>query len=221
MSKNKAKPTDPLAPALNVGENLLGNFKKELTLIPNPANKKQNIWQMLSEHEQDEILGRFGNTIRQAFHKAFEAILSNGVPAVHSRLVDVAFKPKGIRGVLDISSNSEYRHELSDFADRSVLVILTQDIEKYLASMKSVKADADQTQLPLEDGITEPILKVVGKDEAENYEGHTLVDIRRIASVLAHELGDDDAEDQIHVLDREALIGYIKLANKQKLANEK
>ena len=202
-TKKKAanKATDPIAPALAVGEQLLAGFRQELTDLKNPGNAKQNVWQMLSEAKQDELLDRFGRRIGHHFRIAFEAILAGGVPAVHAKLAKVAFSDKKILGGLEIPRNSEHRHELSDFAGAQVLVILTEKLDEYLDSMAAVKPDKDQAELELDEGVDD--------------DPRTLEELRVVAAGMATELGEEDVADLIPEWDREKVLEYMEFAKKK------
>lgn len=208
---SKAKqPTDPILPGLAVGERLLAGFKEELTTLKNPGNSKQNIWETLSEVQQDEILDRFGRRISHHFRLAFEVILAGGVPAVQSTLSPVTFGSKGIKGSLEIPAGSGHRHELADFSGKQVLVILTDELDEYLESMSAVKPDKDQAELPLADNDAE-------KDS------RTVDELRGSACTLARDIGElsvaEDMGDNPHQWTRERLVDYIEFASEKAEAN--
>lgn len=194
---NKAKqPTDPILPALAVGEKLLAGFREELTNIKNPGNPKQNIWGILSEVQQDEILDRTSRRISHHFRLAFEAILAADVPAVHATLAAVTFGAKGIRGSLEIPAGSAHRHALADFSGKQVLVILTDELDEYLESMSSVKPDKDQAELAL-------------AEQAEE-DPRTVENLLEDAKTFAEELGETDIDWSEK--GRDGLLDYVKWA---------
>ncbi len=197
------QPTDPVLPGLAVGEKLLAGFKEELTTLKNPGNSKQNIWETLSELQQDEILDRFGRRIAHHFRLAFDAILAGGVPAVQSHLASVTFGTKGIKASLEIAGGSGHRHELADFSGKQVLVILTDELDEYLESMSAIKPDKDQAELPLDQG------------DADEEDPRTMEELvaaaNSAAATLEEDLGDKPPEDW----DRRHLIDYVTWAEKE------
>ena len=200
------KATDPVAPALVVGEELLSGFRQELTDLKNPKNSKQNVWQMLSEAKQDELLDRFSRRIGHTFRMAFEAILAGGVPAVHARLASVSFTAEKIKASVEIPRSSEHRHELSDFAGQQVLVILTEDLDEYLESMASVKPDKDQAELEL--------------DAPHWTDSRTLEELKDDAIGYAKDIGEDELVEQMATWDNVKLIEYIQFAEGAQAAKD-
>lgn len=199
----KAKGQEREQVAAAVGQRLMAQFKDELSIIKNPGNTKQNIWSTLSEIQQAEILDRFGRRIEHELRIGYDAILANGFPAVTATLAKVAFGTKGIQGNLEISRASAHRHELADFSGKQVLVILTDELDEYLESMKEVKPDRDQGELGLESPPD---------DQAEE-DPRTMEELQKHADDLAKQLGEDDIEWADR--SREALLDYIGWAEQQ------
>jgi len=196
--KETKKATDALAPGLAIGRELLEGFKQELADIKNPSNDRQNIWQTLSEAKQDEILDRYGRRIEAVLRGGYEAILTQNVEAAFAQLKKVVFNDAGIQALLDIPKNSSRRHALADFQGQQVLVVLTQDLDEYLESMHSVKADPDQGELPIEsEGEAQASVFVTPESTS---------DLERAANVAA-ELGESDIDWSKK--DRQALLDYI------------
>lgn len=208
MATRKKKSTDPIAPALRVGELLLAGFREELTSIKHPTIPKQNIWGTMPEVMQREALDRFGRKIRHHFTQAFHAILTNDIPAITCTLAAVTFGSKGIKGTLEINRSSAHRHELSDFSGRQVIVILPEDLDAYLESMSSVKAAKDQTELALVPAGAEE------KDPLDEGKFTTMTKetLQALASDLAEKIDEPDAVEAVEDWDRKHLIDYIEFA---------
>lgn len=201
----QSKPTAPDTPAFEVGRLLANALRTELCNIKNPANAKQNVWGTLSEVQQEEILERYQKVTADAVARGFDQALSNGLPAVYATLSAVKFTSKGINGSLEISKDSEHRHALSDASGRDVLVVLAPDLDEYLDSMKSVKPDRDQRDLPLD---TKPVEE----------DPHTLDELRDAAASAAKAIGEPEVAAMVPEWGAERLRDYLTFAESKKAA---
>lgn len=207
---NGAQAPDVEQAARDVGARLLSGFKDELNIIKNPGNPKQSVWGCLSEIQQDELLDRFGRRIEDALVRGYQAILANGFPAVHANLAKVSFGGKAIQGQLEIPLGSSHRHALADFANQDVLVVLTEDLDEYLASMKNVKPDKDQKDLPLAGEGSEP--EATGDEAALDDDPRTLMELRIAAVEAGLDLAEDITDDTVAGWSREHCLDYIAWA---------
>ncbi len=136
--------------AKDIGKDLVDALIRELTLIPDPAVKNQNVWSTRKEAQQAETIHRLKDRVRSIVTQAFGQILAAGNPAAKAKLKDVKFSGDKITAGLEIEPTSNERHALADAAGGYVAVIMPTELDEYFDSMEDITAMKDQKDLPLD-----------------------------------------------------------------------
>lgn len=150
----------------SLGAALLAAFVEEIKQL-------NNIWAKLSAEQQDSAINRIRERIGALIPPAMARLLAGTFPAAAATLDKVAFKSKSIDGTVTFPRNSEHRHTLADYASQQVVVVMAS-LEDYTAGMESIRGEADQRALDLEEGRQdkEP------PDGDETYDALLLTDVR-------------------------------------------
>lgn len=109
----------------------------------------KDVWQKLSERDQQDALFRLRCRCESAVRKAITILASADRPTIFATLEQVTVKD-GIKAVLKLDKHDPQRHELTDATGRQVLIVV-QAAEQHLGG-EGPKPDADQKGLPLADG---------------------------------------------------------------------
>ncbi len=115
----------------------------------------QDIWQRLSQNEQDEVIERLQKRCADAAKQTVNLILSAGFARLTGTLESVAVKD-GIKAVLTFSATDPERHSLTDATGGKVTVVLT-DTNGFVTPAHDHKAEA-----PHVDDLAERALKKIG-----------------------------------------------------------
>ncbi len=104
-------------------------------------------WYKTPQKQQEVIIARTAERVRNATNQAVRVLSASGHPAVICNLVSVTFKD-GVRGIIAVAPGSnDLRHKLADHATCDVVLVLT-DPHKFMQGLEDIKADLDQPQLP-------------------------------------------------------------------------
>ena len=127
----------------HLGAQLLSALLDEIKAIP-------DVWQKLPKLEQDDILDRLRERVAYEVQQAAFALASNEATYLVAHLEQVTFKA-GVEAKLKIHPGSPHRLDLADSTGQSVLIVLA-DAEEYVGGMDEFKGEADQPDLPIEEG---------------------------------------------------------------------
>lgn len=127
-------------------ETMLGDLMK---FMVEEMKAAKDVWQKLSEQDQDDFLERCEKRCREAVEQVCTIVASQGNPALWAQVESVQFKG-GIKAVLCPDSKSPLRHDLADSIGKEVLIVLS-DYEGLINDEGKPKAEPDQPGLPLGD----------------------------------------------------------------------
>jgi hypothetical protein len=134
----------------SVGKHLVQFLIHELNLIQHPA-QGCGVWNAMPENMQAEAMDRMRSRIRSELERGYEKIFAVDTPAVRAELATVTFTAGKVQAKLEIPTTAQYRHALSDFAGRHVIVVLPNSIDDYLEGMDGMVAEKDQGELDLDE----------------------------------------------------------------------
>jgi hypothetical protein len=141
FEKNSVSELDvELMASQTIGLDLMSLFIQEVQALP-------NVWQKLSEDQQNQVIERARESIETAVSRAVELIASNGFVRVTGQLQDVAIK-KDIQAKVAIfkSNSSEAMFELyNSFGTVCTLVLASP--EQFLGGMQAVKGEKNQPDM--------------------------------------------------------------------------
>lgn len=120
---------------------LLGDLVK---MVINELKQLQLGWGMTPERQQELIIERVTNNVRNAVIDVTKIIAANGRPHLEAEVEQVVFKD-GIKAVLQISKTMAERHVLSDAVGSMVLIVIPE-IDKHLGG-DAPKADKNQLDI--------------------------------------------------------------------------
>lgn len=145
-------------------ETLLGDL---MSLVIEELKAAPDVWQKLSEHKQDAVIGRVHQRVSDAVRQAVELIASNGRTAIPATLEQVTVKD-GIKGVVTVSRTDPNRHDLADAVGRAVMIVVADPAE-FSGGAGDVKPDPDQQPL---NGfgagdVVDVEVRKIGQDEDE------------------------------------------------------
>lgn len=120
-----------------------------LQLIIDEIKAAPDVWQKMSQDQQDDMIDRCKRRLTTAVEQAVTHIVAAGRPVITADVESVTFKD-GIKAVLKVSQSNPLRHELADATGLQVLVVVT-DIKQFSGGTDGVQSDADQPELPLAD----------------------------------------------------------------------
>jgi len=127
----------------NVGKDILAAVVEEL-------KQQQKGFALCNESQQEQLIRRIDQRIRQAVRAGFEVMVAGDLPSAIATLEEVKFNAKGCAGKLALAATSESRHDLSDYAGRPVVVVLASS-DDYLKRMDEIRGEKDQKQLSIDD----------------------------------------------------------------------
>jgi len=119
---------------------LVARFVEEMKAMP-------DVWQKLSEAQQEEVLSRTRMFAEDWTIQMVEVTVADERPQLHAILDQVVVKD-GIKAVLTMPKQSEDRHELMDAQGKDVLIVII-DSKAYTGGTGKVKAEKDQKDLSL------------------------------------------------------------------------
>lgn len=145
-------------------ETMLGDL---MSLVIEELKAAPDVWQKLSEHRQDAVIGRVHQRVGDAVRQAVELIASNGRTAIPATLEQVTVKD-GIKGVVTVSRTDSSRHYLCDAVGRAVMIVVA-DPSEFAGGAGDVKPDPDQPPLNgFGDGeVVDVEVRQIGIDEEE------------------------------------------------------
>lgn len=117
-----------------------------LTAVLDEVKTMQNVWQKMSEHDQEQSLFRLKNRIRSSVSEAVRIIASKNRPELRAHVKKVVFSDSGVEGQLTISKKQIGRHDLSDAQGEDVLIVIS-NVDEYSNTMDEVTADPQQSQI--------------------------------------------------------------------------
>lgn len=126
-----------------VGQYLMRALYDEVTNIRVP-------WAVTPQQQQQEMLDRMQRQVDEAVRIAVSRIAVHGFTHITASIEQLTIKDEA-KAVLLLSRGTEALHELADRVG-SRAVIVFADHKEFTEGMDSIKAQADQPNLPLEDG---------------------------------------------------------------------
>lgn len=130
-----------------LGTDLLGALLDEIKILPKP-------WQMLPQHQQNEIIDRLRERVKENVQRAVTIIAQDTRVTVTATLKEVKFQG-GIEAKLVLSKANQHRLDLADNVGEQVLVVI-MPAEHFTNGMDDVQGDADQPDILANDDVDEP-----------------------------------------------------------------
>lgn len=144
MNPDDAQPHNPKLPmvaAEHMGKKLVELVLQELRVAP-------DVWQKMSEKQQQESIERIQHSVKYATAGAVNTIVTGGHTALAGTIESIAKKDKiKLTVIIDRNNNSDAMHEFYLADSGASCQILMADAAQYLGSMDLVEADPDQGQL--------------------------------------------------------------------------
>lgn len=122
----------------SVGTQLLKALVQEIQHLQKP-------WQNMPAAQQQHVLDRLTNAVRENVQKAVKMIASQGHTCMNASVESVTFKD-GVKAVLKLPRGNVDNHELAESTDRQVLIVI-MNAEQHTDGMHVVKPDPDQKDL--------------------------------------------------------------------------
>lgn len=110
-----------------------------------------DVWQRISEHEQDAVLQRLDQRVSGATRQAIELFATSGIARVKATMEQITIKD-GIKAVLSLSRFDAQRHEVVDAQGQTVYIVLANP-EQFTDAPHEHKPDADQQALDLDKNL--------------------------------------------------------------------
>lgn len=123
-----------------------------------------DVWQKLSEDEQDQVIDRVKTRTRDAIEDCVRIIATQGFVRLRAAVESVTVKD-GIKAVLKVGQYDPHRHELVDATGSNAVIVLA-DLDAFLGGTDQVKADPDQQSLVL-DAVEKIGKQQIADDDAE------------------------------------------------------
>lgn len=123
-------------------ETMVGDL---MSLVIEELKAAPDVWQRLSEHKQDAVIGRVHQRILDAVRQAVELIATNGRAAIPATLEQVTVKDS-VKAVATVSRTDPSRHDLADAVGRAVMIVVA-DPSEFAGGAGDVKPDPDQPPL--------------------------------------------------------------------------
>ncbi len=143
-------PKLPMLAAEHMGKKLVELHLQELRVAP-------DVWQKMSEKQQQESIERIQHGVKYAVAGAVNTIVTGGHTALAGTIESIAKKDKiKLTVIIDRNNNSDAMHEFYLADSGASCQILMADAAQYLGSMDLVEADPDQGQLFGSNGASLP-----------------------------------------------------------------
>lgn len=123
-------------------ETMVGDL---MSLVIEELKAAPDVWQKLSEHKQDAVIGRVHQRVLEAVRQAVELIATNGHTATPATLEQVTVKD-AVKAVITVSRTDPSRHDLADAVGRAVMIVVADPTE-FAGGAGDVKPDPDQPPL--------------------------------------------------------------------------
>lgn len=147
-------------------ETMVGDL---MSLVIEELKAAPDVWQKLSEHKQDAVIGRVHQRVLDAVRQAVELIATNCHTAIPATLEHVTVKD-AVKAVITVSRTDPGRHDLADAVGRAVMIVVADPTE-FAGGAGDVKPDKDQPDLPINGFGNENVIDVearqIGHDEDE------------------------------------------------------
>lgn len=124
-------------------EVLLGEYMR---MLIDPLKDAKKPWSELSEDIQNTIISRAETEARIQITNMCKLIASGEHDALAGELHNIQIKGKEIRAQVDFSLGDPKKHELYEFANKQVVVVLI-DPDDYFVGEGKPEADLDQPAL--------------------------------------------------------------------------
>lgn len=141
---NEANATAAVATEV-AAETMLGDLMK---LCIDEVKAAPDVWQKLSEAEQQNIIDRVRERVRNAVEESVRIIATQGYARIRGTLESVTIKD-GIKAVLTLPQFDPARHELVDAQGTRVYIVVA-DVEAFSGGGSDVKPEPDQGALVLD-----------------------------------------------------------------------
>lgn len=126
-------------------ETMLGDL---VNLVIDEMKAAPDVWQKLSERQQDDVIYRARCRCEDAIRQAVHFIYSEGRTVITADLEQLTAKD-GIKAVLTLNRHDENRHQLLDSVGKPVLIVVT-DASDFTGG-EIPKPDPQQPELPIAD----------------------------------------------------------------------
>lgn len=109
-----------------------------------------DVWQKIPEEQQQGCIELAREALAPVVRQGIRDVLAFGFPHVEVALDSMTAKESGTKLALHIADPAALQDLLEAVGRKCVLVLIDPDM--FAAGMEGFKADADQPELPLEDG---------------------------------------------------------------------
>ena len=137
MTRKKAKPElDPVADAS------VFMFGEMRDCLLNEMKAMPEVWQKMSQSQQDEAIGRIDTQVARVIWDAATRLAAHNYPTIKGEVDQVLFK-EGIKAVIKVQPGDPMRHELADSKYVNVVII---DADQFMGGGE-ITSDPDQQDL--------------------------------------------------------------------------
>lgn len=131
-----------LAPEDSIGTELLKKLHIQVTHLKKP-------WHQTPEQEQDRLLDHLRVSVQEAMAQAVQRLAAQRFKFIRAQIESLTIKD-GAKATIIVSRGGSELHQLSDHVG-SVAMLVFADEAEYVDGMHTVKAEADQRVLELEE----------------------------------------------------------------------
>lgn len=141
MNDEARKDPEDIASATLLGD-LMSLVLQELKAAP-------DVWQKLSQSQQDDVIHRVEASLRQSATKAVKIIASEDHPTITGSLEQVTVKD-GYKLVVKVAKGNALAHHLIDCQGSTIALVIT-GVDGFMGGADAVKSEPDQHALPIEE----------------------------------------------------------------------
>lgn len=129
---------------LDQAETLKGDIRdRMIALFKDEAQKP---WPELNEKEQTRIADRCADVAEALIMETIGIVHAEGAPSMRMVVGKVAFG-KGVSAQLTSSKSEENRHLLADLADGAEVIVVMENVHRYMGERAPAAIDPDQTAM--------------------------------------------------------------------------
>jgi hypothetical protein len=136
----EATATEPSNETLTA-ETMFGDL---VSLVIDEIKAAPDVWQKLSEFQQDEVIGRVRQRVEFNVRQAVKLIASEGREVITAELEQITAKD-GIKAVCTLAKHDPNRHALLDSVGKAVLIVVADSSQFLNGEMP--KPDPQQPDL--------------------------------------------------------------------------
>ena len=140
----RRKKTADKSEGLAAADTLKGDIRDRLIGLFKDEAKKP--WPELNEREQTRVAARCEDIAERLIYRTIQIVHAEGAPSIRMVVGKVAFG-KGVSTNFTASKSEENRHLLADLADGAEVVVVMENVHRYLGENGPAAIEPDQRQM--------------------------------------------------------------------------